>query len=49
MTIPVSPHMQNFEVGPDMNKPYIQAVKQQVKVHRDDLRGFLVKLHIKFV
>ena len=27
----------NFEIGPDMNKPYVQVVKQQVKMHQDDL------------
>ena len=25
----------NFEVGPDLNKPYVQVVKQQVKEHQD--------------
>ena len=39
----------NFEIGPDLNKPYIQVVKQQVKVHHDDLHEILVKLHIKFI
>ena len=39
----------NSEIGPDLNKPYIQDVKQQVKVHHDDLREILVKLHIKFI
>ena len=34
----------NFEVGPDLNKHYVQVVKQQVKMHQDD-----VKLHIKFI
>ena len=38
-----------FEIGPDMNKPYVQVVKQQVKMHQDDLHEILVKLHIKFV
>ena len=37
----------NFEVGPDLNKPYVQVVKQQVKMHQDDLHEILVKLHIK--
>ena len=41
--------MQNFEVGPDLNKPYVQVVKQQVKMHQDDLHEILVKLHIKFI
>ena len=27
----------NFEIGPDLNKPYVQVVKQQVKMHQDDL------------
>ena len=39
----------NFEVGPDLNKPYVQFVKQQVKMHQDDLHEILVKLHIKFL
>ena len=38
-----------FEVGPELNKPYIQVVKQQVKEHHDDLHENLVKLHIKFI
>ena len=48
ITIPVSPHA-NFEIGPDLNKPYVQVVKQQVKMHQDDLHEILVKLHIKFI
>ena len=39
----------NFEVGPDLNKPYVEVVKQQVKMHKDDLHEILVKLHIKFI
>ena len=39
----------NFEIGPDLNKPYVQVVKQQVKMHQDVLRENLVKLHIKFI
>ena len=39
----------NFEIGPDLNKPYVQVVKQQVKMHKDDLHKILVKLHIKFI
>ena len=38
----------NFEIGPDLNKPYVQVAKQQVKMHKDDLHEILVKLHIKF-
>ena len=38
-----------FEIGPDLNKPYVQVVKQQVKMHKDDLHEILVKLHIKFI
>ena len=38
-----------FEIGPDLNKPYVQVVKQQVKMHKDDLHDILVKLHIKFI
>ena len=48
ITIPVSPHAY-FEIGPDLNKPYVQVVKQQVKMHQDDLHEILVKLHIKFI
>ena len=39
----------NFEISPDLNKPYVQVVKQQVKMHHEDLREILVKLHIKFI
>ena len=39
----------NFEIGPELNKLYVQVVKQQVKIHQDDLHEILVKLHIKFV
>ena len=39
----------NLEIGPDLNKPYVQVVKQQVKMHQDDLHEILVKLHIKFI
>ena len=39
----------NLEVGPDLNKTYVQVVKQQVKMHQDDLHGILIKLHIKFI
>ena len=38
-----------FKIGPDLNKPYVQVVKQQVKMHQDDLHEILVKLHIKFI
>ena len=38
-----------FEIGPDLKKPYVQVVKQQVKMHKDDLHEILVKLHIKFI
>ena len=38
-----------FEIGPDLNKTYGQVVKQQVKMHKDDLHEILVKLHIKFI
>ena len=39
----------NLEIGPELNKPYVQLVKQQVKMHQDDLHEILVKLHIKFI
>ena len=39
----------SFKIGPDLNKPYVQVVKQQVKMHQDDLHEILVKLHIKFI
>ena len=39
----------NFEVGTDLNKHYVQVVKHQVKMHKDDQHEILVKLHIKFI
>ena len=39
----------NLEIGPDLNKPYVQVVKQQVKMHQENLHEILVKLHIKFI
>ena len=39
----------NFEIGRELNKPYIQVVKQQVKEHHDDLHEILVKFHLKFI
>ena len=39
----------NVEIGPDLNKPYVQVVKHQVRMHQDDLHEILVKLHIKFM
>ena len=39
----------SFEMGPDLYKHYVQVVKQQVKMHQDDLHEILVKLHIKFI
>ena len=33
----------NFEIGPELNNLYVQVVKQQVKVHHDDLHKILVK------
>ena len=39
----------NFKIGPDLNKPYVQVFKQQVKMHQDDLHEILVKLHINFI
>ena len=39
----------NLEIGRELNKPYVQVVKQQVKMHQDDLHEILVKLHIKFI
>ena len=30
----------NFEIGPDLNKPYVQVVKQQVKMHQINLMKF---------
>ena len=38
-----------FEIVLDLNKPYVQVAKQQVKMHQDDLHEILVKLHIKFI
>ena len=40
---------ENLEIGPELNKPYVQVVKQQVEMHQDDLHEILVKLHIKFI
>ena len=31
----------NFEIGPNLIKPYVQVVKQQVKMHQDDLHEIL--------
>ena len=39
----------NLEIGPELNKPYVQVVKQKVKMNQDDLNEILVKLHIKFI
>ena len=39
----------SFEIGPELNKHYVQVVKQQVKMHQDDVHEILVKLHIKFI
>ena len=39
----------NFEIGPDLNKPYVQVVKHQFKMHQDDLHEIIVKLLIKFI
>ena len=39
----------NLEIGPALNKLYVKVVKQQVKMHQDDLHEILVKLHIKFI
>ena len=39
----------NFEISPKRNKPCVQVVKQEVKMHQDDLHEILVKLHIKFI
>ena len=39
----------NLKVGPELNKPYVQVVKQKVKMHQDDLHEILVKLPAKFI
>ena len=39
----------NFEVGQDLNKHYVQVVKQQVKMHQNDVNENLDKLHIWFI
>ena len=39
----------NFETGPELNIPYVQVIKQQVRGHHDDLHEILFKLHIKFI
>ena len=38
-----------FEISPDLKMHYVQVVKQQVKMRKDDLHQILVKLHIKFI
>ena len=38
-----------FEIGPDLNKPYVQVLNQQVKEHQENLHEILVKLHVKFI
>ena len=38
----------DFDIGPDLKKPYVQVGKQEVKMHHDDLHEILVNLHIKF-
>ena len=35
----------DLEIGPDLNKTHVQVVKQQVKMHQDDLHEILVRLH----
>ena len=39
----------SFEIGPELNKPYVQVLKWEVKMHQDDLHEILVKLPIKFI
>ena len=39
----------NLGIGPELNKHYVRVVKQQVKMHKDDLHEILVKLHIKII
>ena len=39
----------NLEIGPELNKPDVQVVKKQVKVHHDDLYKILVKLHVRLI
>ena len=36
----------NFEISPDLNKPYVQVVKQQVKMHQDDSSQVTYKVHL---
>ena len=38
----------NFEIGPDLNKTYVQVVKQQVKMHHDDLHENSSQVTYKF-
>ena len=40
---------ENLEIGPELNNPYVQVVKQKVNMHQDDLHEILVKLHIRFI
>ena len=37
----------SFEISPDLNKPYVQVVKQKVKMHQDDIHEILVKVTYK--
>ena len=39
----------NLEIGPDLNKPLAEVVKQQFKEHQEDLHEILVKLHLKII
>ena len=39
----------NLEIGTELNKPFVQVVKQKLKMHQDDLHEILFKLHIKFI
>ena len=40
---------ENLEIGPEMNKTYVQVLKQKFKMRQDDLHEILAKLHIKFI
>ena len=37
----------NLEIGPELNKPYVQVVKQQVKMHKDDLHENSIQVTYK--
>ena len=39
----------NFEIGPDLNKHYVQVVKQQVKMHRSTRDSSQVTYKVRLI